>query len=133
MNENVKFADKETLKLVDKIILEKLTKPVPCLQCEKILIRMPVGCEFNDIRVKCYDCNTDFFFSGFVKSQKNSRITQRRVNKYDLAKYENPVDMKCQSEGCNHTLFTAYKGSKATNLKVYCQSCGKWSIFDFEM
>lgn len=133
MNENKKFADEETIKLVDKIMEDKLSKPVPCLQCEKTLVRMSIGTECNDIRIKCDDCNTDFLLSCSRKSEKRCKISKTRVSKYRLAEYENPVDMKCQSEGCNHTLFTAYKGSKAKNLKVYCQSCGKWSTFDFEM
>lgn len=134
MNENKKFADEETLKLVDKIILEKLTTPVTCCKCKKTLIRMHIGTECNDIRIKCDDCNFDFFLSCYRKSEKNCRIHEKNADsEYVLTEHENPVDMKCQTEGCNQNVLTAYKGSKATNLKVYCQSCGKWSTFDFEM
>ncbi len=111
----------------------KLIMPVSCLQCEKILIRMHVGTKCNKIRIKCDACNADFIFRGRKTSEKSYEISQKRVGEYALSKYKNPVDIKCQTKGCNHTLFIAYKGFKVTNLEVYCQSCHEWSTFDFKI
>ena len=109
----------------------EVKKTVECPVCGKKLIHLYTGTECNDISIECDVCNSYFVHNGYMKSPKRYKMRQSNIKHWTFPEYENPIDIKCKS--CNNTILTAYKGSKAKNLEVFCQCCHKWSIFNFEI
>lgn len=109
----------------------EVKKTVECPVCGKQLIHLYTGTECNDISIECDDCGSNFVYNGSMKSPERYKIKSVNMKTQPLQQQQKSIDIKCKN--CNNTILTAYKGSKAKNLEVFCQCCRKWSVFNFEM